>query len=67
VRLPRERGALRRVSVSPEWSSEEQLYRESPRVHAPGHGGATRRSAPKRGYLELSETQRFVPDDRMSS
>jgi hypothetical protein len=55
------------ITVSPEWSSEEQLYRGvAARAHTRQGMAALRAKRPKRGYLELSEAQRFVPDDRMS-
>src|SRR6266571_5073329 len=53
------------ISVSPEWSREEQSLRQSAaRIHYQ-HGVtdlASRR--PKRAWLNLADAQRFVPDYR---
>ncbi len=53
------------VTVSPEWSSEEQtLRRTAARTHYQ-HGVADLASRrPKRAYLHLADAQRFVPDFR---
>lgn len=59
-------GAVRyaAITVSPEWSQEEHAYRATAaRAHSREGLAALRARRPKRGYLELSEAQRFIPDE----
>ena len=52
------------ITVPTEWSREERAYRTTAaRVHAREGLAALRARRPKRGWLELSDAQRFVPDD----
>lgn len=60
-------GAVRyaAITVSPEWSREEQAYRgTAARIHYQRGVTALKGLRPKRAYVELWEAQRFVPEYR---
>jgi hypothetical protein len=53
------------ISVSPEWSHEEQALRQmAARTHYQRGVSDLAAHRPKRAYLHLSDAQRFVPDYR---
>ena len=55
------------ITVATEWSREERSYRTvAARVHTRLGLVALKAKRPKRGYLELSDAQRFVADDRLA-